>query len=58
MYAELRDELMAVDVYKEIYDQIRRYKVMDLDTFKKVYSKYEAADKEKKLEAIKKLKNN
>ena len=58
MYAELRDELMAVAVYKEIYDQIRRYKVMDLDTFKKVYSKYEAADKEKKLEAIKKLKNN
>ena len=58
MYAELRDELMSVDVYKEIYDQIRRYKGMDLDAFTIVYSKYEAADKEKKLEAIRKLKNN
>ena len=52
LYKELRDELMSVPVYKEIYDQIRRSKVMDLDTFMKVYRRYEAEDRKKKLSQI------
>lgn len=53
MYQQLREVLMSSHVYKEIYDQVRRYKVMDLDVFMKVYSKYEAADRAAKLAEIK-----
>lgn len=45
---------MAVPVYKEIYDQVRKSRVMDLDTFMKVYKKYEAIDRKKKLAQLKK----
>lgn len=54
LYKEIREELMAVPVYKEIYDQIRKSRVMDLDTFMKVYKKYEAMDRKKKLAQLKK----
>lgn len=56
LYKELREELMSVPVYKEIYDQVRRSKVMDLDTFMKVYKRYEAEDRKKKLEKLNQLK--
>lgn len=54
LYKEVCEELMAVSVYKEIYDQVRRNKVMDLDTFMKVYKRYEAMDRKKKLDQLKK----
>lgn len=54
LYKELREELMSVPVYKEIYDQVRRSKVMDLDTFMKVYKRYEDEDRKKKLNQLKK----
>lgn len=54
LYKEIREELMAVPVYKEIYDQVRKSRVMDLDTFMKVYKKYEAIDRKKKLAQLKK----
>jgi hypothetical protein len=53
MYGKLRDELMNVPVYKEIYDQIR-VGDMSLDSFMKVYKKLEAEDKKKKLAQLKK----
>lgn len=52
MYQRLRNELMAVPVYKEIYDKVRREKVMDLDAFMKVYKQYEEVDRQQKLAAI------
>ena len=52
MYPRLHAELMSVPVYKEIYDQVRQYKIMDMDAFMKVYSVYEAKDREQKLAAI------
>ena len=53
MYSKLRDELMNVPVYKEIYDQIR-VGDMSLDSFMKVYKELEAEDKKKKLDQLKK----
>lgn len=52
MYPRLRDELMSVPVYKEIYDKVRRANLMDLDVFKKVYNEYEEIDRQQKLAAI------
>ena len=54
MYGRLRDELMAVDIYKEIYDQVRRSDDMSLDTFMNVYFQYEMKDKAEKLAQINK----
>lgn len=54
MYQRLREELMSVPVYQEIYDKVRRYKVMDLDAFMKIYKEYEELDREVKLAQIKK----
>jgi hypothetical protein len=53
MYSRLRDELMQVHVYKQIYDEIRRG-AMDLDSFMKVYKVLEAADRAAKLAALQK----
>ena len=52
MYGRLRDELMSVPVYKEIYDQIR-VGDMSLDSFMKVYKELEAEDKKKKIAQLK-----
>lgn len=52
MYPRLREELMCVPVYREIYDKVRRSKIMDLDAFMKVYKEYEEEDKKRKLAAI------
>lgn len=52
LYPELRAELMSVPVYRDIYDEVRRSKIMDLDAFMKVYSKYEKADRQQKLAVI------
>lgn len=43
---------MAVPVYREIYDKVRRAKVMDLDAFMKVYKMYEEEDRQQKMAAI------
>ncbi len=49
LYPELRAELMSVPVYKEIYDLVRREKLMDLDAFMRIYARFEEADRQKKL---------
>lgn len=54
MYPQLRAELMEVSAYKEIYDIVRRGKVMDLDAFMKVYKTFEDEDKKKKLAELQK----
>ena len=53
MYARLRDELMSIQIYKEIYNQIRVGN-MSLDDFMKVYKEFEARDKERKLAELQK----
>ena len=51
-FKDIRDELMATPIYQKIYDEVRRYKHMDLDAFMKVYKVYEKADYEQKLTEI------
>lgn len=53
MYKRLRDEIMSVPVYKEIYDRVR-VTDLSLDSFMKVYSEFEKEDKETKLAKLKK----
>lgn len=53
MYSRLRDELMSVPVYKEIYDRIRVGE-LSLDHFMQVYKEFEAQDKERKLAELQK----
>lgn len=53
MYGRLRDELMSVPVYKEIYDQIRGTD-LSLNNFMKVYKELEKKDKESKLAKLQK----
>ena len=43
---------MSVPVYRDIYDEVRKQKVMDLDSFMKVYTKYEEMDRLMKLAEI------
>ena len=52
MYPRLREELMSVPVYREIYDEVRQHKLMDMDAFMEVYKRYEEEDKQQKLAAI------
>lgn len=52
MYQRLRSELMQVDVYKEIYNIVRKSDNMDMEDFMRVYGEYERADREEKLAAI------
>lgn len=51
MYSRLRSELMQVDVYKDIFNTVRKMD-MTMEDFMKVYSEYERADREAKLAAI------
>lgn len=51
MYGRLRDELMSVPIYKEIYNKVRRGN-MDLDSFMHIYKEYEEQDKARKLAEI------
>lgn len=51
MYDELRDELMNVPVYKEIYNQLPETE-KTFENFKKIYKKYEQQDKQNKLKSI------
>ncbi len=51
MYGRLRDELMSVQVYKEIYNRVRKGD-MSIDSFMKVYKELEEADKATKLAEI------
>lgn len=53
MYGRLRDELMSVPVYKEIYDKIRKGD-LSLDSFMNVYEEFEAKDKAAKLAELQK----
>ena len=57
MYARLRDELLSVPVYGEIYNRIRRTD-MTLDDFMRVYRELEEQDKQRKLAAIAKMNEN
>lgn len=54
MYGRLRDELMSVPVYQEIYNRIR-IGDMSLDNFMKVYKEFEEADKANKLVELSKI---
>ncbi len=54
LYGRLRDELMNVPIYKEIYDKVRLSTDMSLDSFMKVYNEYEAEDKAQKLATLNK----
>jgi len=53
MYGRLRDEIMSVPVYKEIYDRVR-VGDLSLDNFMKVYKEFEERDKESKLAELRK----
>lgn len=53
MYGRLRDELMSVPVYQQIYNQIRTGD-LSLDSFMKVYSELEEKDKKSKLAELQK----
>ena len=54
MYNKLREELMSVPVYNEIYNQLT-ISNMSLDEFMKVYKTYEQKDKLEKLKMIEKI---
>jgi len=51
MYDELRNELLSVPVYNEIYEKMPK---KDLENFMAVYKKYEEADKKRKIDEISK----
>ncbi len=51
MYDKLRNELLDVDIYKQIYDRIRKGD-MSLDSFMKVYKELEEADKVSKIATL------
>ena len=53
MYGRLRDELMSVPVYSDIYNEIR-VGDLSLDSFMKVYKKLEEKDKNSKLADLRK----
>ena len=57
MYPRLRDDLLSVPIYGEIYNRIRRTD-MTLDDFMSVYKELEEQDKQKKLAAIVKMNEN
>lgn len=49
MYQSLRSELMEVPVYKEIYNLLLKNNDMSIDSFMKIYSKYEVDDRAQKI---------
>ena len=51
MYQRLRSELLQVEVYKEIYNTVRKTD-MTMEDFMRVYAEYERIDKETKMAAI------
>lgn len=53
MYQSLRDELMDVNIYKEIYDRIGAQD-LSLDNYIKIYKELEEQDKKKKLAQLRK----
>lgn len=55
MYQRLREELMTVSIYKEIYNSIRKTD-FSLDSFMKVYKGLEQKDKDSKLANLQKRK--
>ncbi len=55
LYPELRDELMEVPIYKEIYTLVHKVGILDMDTFTKVYKKYAEKDRRKKEEQLKQM---
>lgn len=54
MYDRLRDEIMSISVYQEIYNLIRQEKELSVDNFMKIYEKFEEEDKKSKLSELKK----
>lgn len=53
LYDYLREELLSVPVYKEIYDKLIYSNNISIDNFLSIYSEYELIDKNKKIEEIK-----
>lgn len=51
MYKKLRDELISVPVYNEIYDKLLKEE-LSIEEFMKVYKEYEQKDKEEKIKKI------
>ncbi len=49
MYQTLRSELLEVPVYKEIYNLLLESNDMSIDSFMKIYSKYESDDRAQKI---------
>lgn len=56
MYPRLRDELMQVDVYRDIFNTIRKQD-LSLENFMQVYKQLEAEDRRAKEAAIAKMKD-
>lgn len=52
MYNELRSSLIAVPIYKEIYDKMIAKKSLNMDSYLQIYNEYEKLDKKRKIEEI------
>lgn len=51
MYNSLRDELLSIPVYKEIYNKVCKEN-LSIDVFNRVYKDYERLDKEEKIKGL------
>ncbi len=52
-FEELREKLLKVDVYNEIYERLKKTE-LSLQNFERIYSEYEKQDKIRKMKLIKK----
>lgn len=55
LYPELREEMMATSIYKEIYNKVLETGNMDMDSFMKVYDVYANEDRLKKMAELERL---
>lgn len=55
LYPELREELIATPIYKEIYNKMIKTGIMDMDSFMKIYDVYANEDRLKKIAELEQL---
>lgn len=55
LYHELREQLIATPIYKEIYNKVLKTGIMDMDNFMKVYDVYANEDRLKKIAELEQL---
>lgn len=55
LYPEIREELMEIPIYKEIYNVVLKSGSLDMDTFMKVYKVYAEEDRKKKARELKQM---